>query len=140
MTVRNDKIYYSGLFLDFDYMWEKIRHITDGRYDRVIKRPHITIQFRPENQDYSLVGTKAEVIVTGYGYDDENEGLFVKIETDNEELKALCQSVEVPHITLTVTVDGHSVNTRYVDFYPVPIVRLTATYGVVTEDGELVTE
>lgn len=121
-------------------MWEKIRHITDGRYDRVIKRPHITIQFRPENQDYSLVGTKAEVIVTGYGYDDENEGLSVKIETDNEELKALCQSVEVPHITLTVTVDGHSVNTRYVDFYPVPIVRLTAVYGVVTEDGELVTE
>ena len=140
MAVRNDRIYYSGLFLDFDYMWEKIRHITDGRYGRVIKRPHITIQFRPENQDYSLVGTRAEVIVTGYGYDDENEGLSVKIETDNEELKALCESVEVPHITLTVTEDGHSVNTRYVDFYPVPVVRLTAVYGVVTEDGELVTE
>ena len=140
MVDRNENIHYAGLFLDFDYMWEKISRITDGRFRRVIKRPHITLLYKPEIPDYSLVGTKARVIVTGYGYNEENEGLSVKIETDNERLKALFDAVEKPHITLTVAKEGHSVNTRYVDFRSVPMVTLTAVYGVVTDDGELITE
>ncbi len=137
---RKNEIHYTGLFLDFDYMWSKLGHITMGRFERVIKRPHITFLYKPEVSDYSLVGTVADVIITGYGYDDENEGVSVKIETDNKELDRLLQDIDNPHITLTVHPEGHTVNTKNLDFYPVPIVRLKATYGVVTDSGELITE
>lgn len=137
---RKNEIHYTGLFLDLDYMWSKLEHITKGRFERVIKRPHITFLYKPTVADYSLVGTVADIIVTGYGYDDENEGVSVKIETDNKELYRLFQNIDNPHITLTVHPEGHTVNTKNLAFYPVPIVRLKATYGVVTDSGELITE
>ena len=137
---KKDKIYYTGLFLDYSYMWNKIGHITNGRFERKIKRPHITFLYRPDISDYSLVGVKATVIVTGYGYNGENEGLSVSVETDNEELRKLFDAVDIPHMTLTVAEYGHSVNTRDVNFYPVPTIKLNAVYGIVTESGELITE
>ena len=138
--IKESKIHYTGLFIDFDYMWSKLGHITRGRFERVIKRPHITFLYKPDVSDYSLVGTVADIIVTGYGYDDEHEGVSVKIETDNKELYRLFQNIDNPHITLTVAADGHTVNTKNLEFYPVPIVKLKATYGVVTDSGELITE
>lgn len=137
---REEKIHYTGLFLDYSCMWNKIGHITCGRFERKIKRPHITFLYEPSVSDYSLVGEVAEIIVTGYGYDDENEGLSVTIETDNKELYSLFQNIGVPHITLTVDPCGRSVNTGRVMFCPVAPVRLKAVYGAVTESGELITE
>lgn len=137
---KESKIHYTGLFIDFDYMWSKIGHITKGRYERVVKRPHITFLYKPAASDYSLVGEEAIVVVTGYGYDDENEGLSVRVESDNNKLRKLYNDIETPHITLTVAADGHSVNTKDVEFYPVPVIRLKAVYGIVDDSGELITE
>ncbi|MBP3922804.1 MAG: hypothetical protein J6D27_07560 [Ruminiclostridium sp.] len=137
---KESKIHYTGLFIDFDYMWSKIGHITRGRYERVVKRPHITFLYKPDVSDYSLVGEEATVVVTGYGYDDENEGLSVRVETDNYKLLKLYNDIETPHITLTVAADGHTVNTKNVEFYPVPVIRMKAVYGIVDDSGELITE
>ena len=138
MKNKECKILYTAFFLDFDDMWGKISSVTKGRYERVIKNPHVTFLYRPEFIDYSLIGTEATVVVTGYGYDDENEGFEVTVITNNEKLNELYKSVEVPHITLTVKKSGQSVNTRYLDFYPVPVIEFKAVYGAVTEDGKLI--
>ncbi len=137
--MNSNNILYTACFLDFDKLWNKISHITKGRFERVIKNPHITFIYKPQITDYSLIGEKVKVLITGYGYNDENEGLSVKVITDNEKLNALYESIEIPHITLTVKKQGQAVNTRYVEFYPVPVIEMTAVYGAVTEDGKVIT-
>ena len=137
--MNSNDILYTACFLDFNDMWDKISHITDGRYERVIRNPHITFLYKPHFTDYSLIGEKVKVLITGYGYNDENEGLSVKVITDNKKLNALYESIEVPHITLTVKKCGQAVNTRYVDFYPIPIIETAAVYGAVTENGKVIT-
>ena len=133
-----ERILYTAFFLDFNDMWDKIGHITKGRYERVIKKPHITILYKPKKIDYSLIGERVRVLVTGYGYSDENEGLFVKVITDNDRLDSLYKSVEVPHITLSVKKCGQAVNTRYVKFKDIKPIELTAVYGALTENGQLI--
>ena len=133
-----ERILYTAFFLDFNDMWDKIGYITKGRYERVIKKPHITLLYKPSAMDYSLIGERATVLVTGYGYSDENEGLFVKVITDNDRLDSLYKSVEVPHITLTLKKHGQAVNTRYVEFKDIKPIELTAVYGALTENGQLI--
>ena len=136
----NHNILYTACFLDYDELWAKIGHITNGRYERVIRDPHITFCFKPDEVDLSLVGTKVKVLITGYGYNGMNEGLGARLITDNEKLNALYKKIEVPHITLTVDKRGRAVNTRYVDFEPIPVIEISAVFGIVDMDNRLITD
>ena len=104
----NNKIKYEGFFID-----ERM----DGSLDKLIKNQHVTTEFKPLITHSELYGEKVFFIVTGYGNDKENEGLSVKLYGETkEQLKELYKKIPVPHITLSVSEHGKSVNTSRLVF------------------------
>jgi len=82
-----------------------------------IEHKHVTTEFRPEITHEELYGSNVILHVSKYGNDGENEGLYVdSIETDNNTLNNLFNSITVPHITLSVSDTGKPVNTSRIKF------------------------
>lgn len=131
---------YIGCFPDPVEFAEKISRLGGQRLARVIANPHVTFRYQPETVDRDLFGEKITVTVVGYGRDRENEGLKVKLDIGDPRLAKLAEGIAVPHITLSVSEDGESVNTRYLDFSPVEPFTLTAVFGGFTLSGRVVTE
>lgn len=115
------KVIYTGAFIDAKELERQLeKHgVNRQKLWREIRDTHATFQFRPKEVDESLFGCPVDIRVIGYGVNAQNEGLLVEISCGNEKVQALCDQVEVPHITLSVSEDGKPVNTRYVDFAPV---------------------
>lgn len=57
--------------------------------------------------------------VIGYGADDDNEGLLVRLKSANPKLQKKFEEIEKPHITLSISQKGKAVNTRFLDFKPI---------------------
>ena len=131
---------YIGCFVDPEELARKVEPLGRQRLGRVIANPHVTFRYQPETVDRSLFGRKITVIAVGYGCDGENEGLKVQLRIDDPALAKLAERIAVPHITLSVSLDGESVNTRYLDFSPVEAFELTAVFGGYTLFGKVVTE
>ena len=131
---------YIGCFLDPEELARKVKPLGKQRLERVIANPHVTFRYHPETVDRSLFGEKIVVAVVGYGCDGENEGLKVQLQIENPRLAKLAERIAVPHITLSVSADGESVNTRYLVFSPVEPFTLTAVFGGFTLSGKVVTE
>ena len=116
------RIVYTGVFVDAEELAQKLlltglpRHILEKEIDN----PHVTFQFMPSTNavDERLFGTPVEIIVAGYGADEENEGVYVGILMDSPEILALYRKIAVPHITLSVSKNGRPVNTCHLEFHP----------------------
>lgn len=115
------KVIYTGAFIDSKELERKLEEhgIERTKLWRQIRDTHVTFRFRPADVDESLFGLPVDIRVIGYGVNPQNEGLLVEVTCANETVQKLCDQVEVPHITLSVSEDGKPVNTRYVDFAPV---------------------
>lgn len=114
-------IIYTGVFVnakDLERLLEE-HGVMRTKLWREIPNTHVTIQYRPEQVDESLFGCSVDVRVVGYGVNGQNEGLLAELICANEKVKKLCERVEVPHITLSVSKTGKPVNTRYVRFQAV---------------------
>lgn len=131
---------YIGCFVDPGELARKVEPLGKPRLSRVIAAPHVTFRYQPKTVDRSLFGQKVLVTIVGYGCDGENEGLKVQMRIDDPRLAELAEGIAVPHITLSVSQDGESVNTRYLDFSPVEPFDLAAVFGGFTSSGEVVTE
>lgn len=105
---------YCGIFVDSEELYQKM----PGTLDKVIEHPHVTIKYRPEEQELHghLIGQNVEIEAIGYGKDEENEGLLVRLKADNDELQKLCDQIPVPHITLSISENGKAVNTSNLQF------------------------
>lgn len=89
----------------------------DHELQKDIENKHVTTEFRPANSHEHLYGTEATFIVTGYGNDSVNEGYSVKLaHCDNDELIELYNNIAIPHITLSVSLEGKPVNTANLEF------------------------
>ena len=79
------------------------------------------------------VGSNAKITAIGYGNDGRNEGLLVKVESDDPEIQAAVDEVAVPHITLSYSKDSHPMYTSGLEFTPLeqPF-KITGTYGIFT--------
>lgn len=115
------KVIYTGAFVDSKELEHKLEEygVERTKLWRQIKDAHVTFQFRPADVDESLFGLPVDIRVIGYGVNTQNEGLLVEVTCANETVQKLCDKVEVPHITLSVSEDGKPVNTRYVGFAPI---------------------
>ena len=115
------KVIYTGAFVDSKELEHKLEEygVERTKLWRQIKDTHVTFQFRPADVDESLFGLPVDIRVIGYGVNTQNEGLLVEVTCANETVQKLCDKVEVPHITLSVSEDGKPVNTRYVGFAPI---------------------
>lgn len=120
---------YEGLFIT----------TTRGSLARDIPNKHLTTGFRPAVEHRHLYGRRATFKVVGYGNDERNEGYLVKLlECQDTELRALIETVTVPHITLSVGTDGKPVDTARLEFTPVDNGDvLEGVFGGFMNGGEL---
>lgn len=98
-----------------------------GTLKQDIRDKHITTEYQPAITHESLYGAKCRFRVSGYGIDEENEGLLVYLvsvdvhdmkdrENKANELTDLYKSIGKPHITLSISQDGKPVNTKTLNF------------------------
>lgn len=115
------KVIYTGVFVNAEELAKQLQESGLNRvaHEKEIEDTHVTFEFRPKVVDESLFGTPVDILVTGYGSDDENEGLSVRIMCQNQQVQEIGSSVEIPHITLSISRDGRAVNTRRLVFHPI---------------------
>jgi hypothetical protein len=94
---------------------------------------HITTEFKPAITHEHLYGEPAWFKVVGYGCDGNNEAYKVEmVHCDNDELKALYEQIDIPHITISTSATGKPVNSRYLEFkeiYPESKMLIKTTFG-----------
>lgn len=125
---------YTGIFLDGDNVYK----LFPPKLFTRIGHPHVTLIYRGglESAHEEFLGEIVKVRVIGYGNDGKNEGLQVELESTNPELQKICNEVEVPHITLSISRDSKNRYTKNLAFKPVDKpVELVGRYGVFTRAG-----
>ena len=132
--MRQDYLYI-GCFFDFDRLQSAVAPISARRLSRPVKTPHVTFVYRPRQVDPALFGQEVTVQVTGYGNDGRNEGLQVKVLSQDPVLRRLADQIPVPHITLSVSQEGRAVDTAGLAFLPVTPFQLTGRFGGYRPDG-----
>ncbi len=125
---------YIGCFIDREKLYESIAAIERTPLYRIIGNTHITFAYRPETVDETLFGEEVRVRIVGYGNNGKNEGLKVEIASDNEKIQSLAEKIPVPHITLSVSEDGDTADTRYLEFEAVEPIEITGVFGGKTEE------
>ena len=123
------KYKYVGCFVSQDLLFEKVNAFSGERLSKVIDEPHVTFSYRPAEVDETLFGTDIDVEVYAYGNDGVNEGVKVRLSTQNETLSSAIADISVPHITLSVSDEGKAVNTRLLEFAPIAPFPLAGVYG-----------
>ncbi len=153
---RDNVIIYTGFFVDQEELLEHNKHET---LDRVIKDPHVTIEFRPnslplisgivDNLDPGEPGSEAIIKAVGYANDGKNQGYLVDIQTENTPVENYIKQKTVTmengesrpaqaHITVSVSEDGKPVDTEKLNFEPLPEeeqFELTGRLGIFSKDG-----
>lgn len=124
---------YVGCFFEYEKLKKAIADIQRVPLEKEIKFPHITFEYMPSFVDKSIFGEKIKVIIYGYGYDEENEGLKVRVSSENVVLNEMISKIEIPHITLSVSKNGSPVNTKKLNFTPIPEIEITGVYGGYSE-------
>lgn len=122
------KYVYVGVFLKKENLMKRIENL-GSRLSKGIEFPHITFQFRPENVNEKLFGSKIIVKAIGYGNNGKNEGLKVELSSTNPELQSMIEAIEVPHITLSISDDGKPVDTRFLSFEDIEPFEICGTFG-----------
>ena len=128
------KFQYIGAFLNREALYEKEEIKGREHLDRLIEAPHVTFQYLPEEVNENLFGEPVCLKVTGYGKNEENEGLRVEIISENPEIQKMAKSIPLPHITLSISDTGKAVNTRFLEFSDVKPFFLKATFGGYAKD------
>ena len=112
---------YEGFFIKEDL---------PSKLAKNIEYKHVTTEFKPARSHEDLYGITARFAITGYGNDDKNEGYLVKlVSCESDELVELFNSISVPHITLSTSIDGKPVNTKNLNFDSFDGGIITATFG-----------
>ena len=123
------KYYYTGCFLDYP----SSKTIKKKRPGRALSNPndilHMTIQFQPDCIDEKLFGERIRIKVIGYGIDEENEGFLVEAHSDNHDVQQLIDSIEIPHITMSISANGKHRNTRNLNFKRIEPFIISGIYG-----------
>ena len=131
-------IKYIGCFLDYNEIHDKIKELGKERLEVCIKHPHITFAYHPQIVDVTNFGKVVRVRAIGYGNNSVNEGLLVKIITDDLYLKEMIKLIEVPHITISMARIAEPVDTGKLDFKPIEPFELKAVFGAYTFDDRVI--
>ena len=132
-------IRYMGCFFDPKELEKNLEIFSRKPLYKTISCPHITLLYRPSNVPTGLLGTKIQINVIGYGNDGQNEALLVEFVDFSDGLKDIIADVPVPHITLSVSKSGKSVNSRYLEFKPIEPFALVGTVGVMDSNDKVCT-
>lgn len=134
----NHPFIYLGCFVKFKDFQAAIRCIRKNPLENDIQDPHITFAYKPKEVVQSLFGEKIHIIIVGYGNDGLNEGLKVQLRADNPSIQSMIDQLEVPHITIAVSSEGKSVNTKNLDFKNINPIEMEGKYGGYARWGKVV--
>ena len=111
-----DKAFYTGIFVEKEELYSKF----PAQLKNSVENPHITINFAPNETQLHLeeLGSEARVFAVGYGNNGKNEGLLVKVESENPIINKAIKDIKVPHITLSYSDDSHPMYTSGLTFSP----------------------
>lgn len=126
---------YIALFVSRHELDARLRGLGYERLAKPIEHTHMTLAYRPDEVDTALFGEQAELEALGYGRDENNEGLLVRLASASERVRALADGVKTPHITLSVSGDGRPVDTARLDFGPITPFTLHAVFAGWHRDG-----
>lgn len=121
------KMIYAGIFLNEDDQFV-------GSLDKTIEHQHVTIAFKPDKRTQDIImnhlGETVELMVEGYGCDDDNEGLKVMIfDWASMGLKPLFDNIDIPHITISVSETGKPKDTAKLEFENTPAFFIVGKIG-----------
>lgn len=144
-TASTPPVHYLALFVDKECLERAVGSIdrSQGSLDKkAIDSPHVTLAYKPLSSEVprELFGKEFTLVIDGYGYDAENEGLSVKLQPDVGAADFDKESFETvqkilddrgvkPHITLSVSKDGKAVNTKNLRFDPVEPISIGCVLG-----------
>ena len=134
------KYIYTGVFFDFEEFRRKINYyITQRRLDKVIENPHVTFTFKPSSVNARMFGRSAVFRVIGYAEDGENQGIEVEWARLSREFLDEYNTIENPHITISISNNGKAVNTGKLKFEKInePFI-IEGKYGAFTDKGEVI--
>lgn len=131
------ELIYVGAFVDYKHMLNKIdrhrRHILPYNCD--IPNPHVTLAYKPEAVDPEWFGKEVDIYITGYAHDGNNEAVKVMMNSRDGSLNDLISTVDIPHITLSVSPDSKPVESKHLRFEPTEkIVKLKGVVRPVFAD------
>lgn len=124
------EVIYTGYFVDREEL-ERILQTEElsQRLQIPVEHPHMTLEFMPSHTREELYGTQAVLEAFAYGNNGRNEGLAVRVETEEPVLAGLLGAVAVPHITLSIADGAQAVDTAGLDFEPIRPFRIEGTFG-----------
>ena len=134
----NSKYQYIGCFLSQKEVLSYADGVSTGHLFRIITIPHVTFVFEPDDVDESLFGEKIRVEATGYGNNGRNEGLSVKLYSENRVLADMIERIEIPHITISVGEGGRPYDTKFLKFRPIEPFELEGVFGGYMRNGTAV--
>lgn len=136
----NHPFNYVGCFVKFEDFQSSIRDIRRNPLKNDIQDPHVTFAYRPENVNQALFGEKIHIWLVGYGNNGKNEGLKVKLESDNAAVQAMIDQVKVPHITISVSYDGKPVDTKELEFADIDPIEMEGKFGGYAKWGSVIVD
>ena len=128
---------YIGCFFDPAEIKRNAWNQERGRLHRVVRHPHVTFSYRPDEVPFDLFGSEVAVRVIGYGKNDENEAFLVELLEMPEGLLPLAETIRVPHITISVSERGKAVNSNKLKFPPVQPFIIKGIFGGEDQKGVL---
>ena len=131
---------YLGVFFDSQVITEHLHQIDRHQMEKSIKYSHVTVKYKPKDIPFHLFGEPVSVIVTGYGYNSTNEGVTVKLISENEELNQIFSQIPNPHITLSVSKNGQPKDTSSLHFTPVKAFEFKGVFGAMTKEHKIITD
>lgn len=120
---------YIGCFFQREEFYSAVAGIRKNMLEREIADPHVTFKYKPESVDTALFGAPVKAVVTGYANDGKNEGVSVRLSCTVPEIQKMTDGIAVPHVTIALSGNGEPVDTKKLDFLPVPPVEITGLFG-----------
>lgn len=131
------KYIYTGVFFDLSEVINRFNcNIGAAKLSNIIENPHVTFTFKPKEVNPKLFGKEVVFRVIGYACDGKNQGLQVEYARMSEKLLPEYNTIQNPHITISVSEDGKPVDTGKLKFEPIenPF-YIAGTYGTYTSEG-----
>ncbi len=127
----NREFKYIGFFVDREEVLRELeeRGLAGRHLYRMIEHFHVTVEYRPGDHHEELFGRTIELTAFAYANDGSNEGVAVRMRSQDPDLQRLADRVAIPHITISVAEGGESVNTGKLDFEPMEPFILKGVFG-----------
>lgn len=124
-------IAYIGCFIDqTELLGEMLKYNQSSQHlAHLIDYPHVTLAYAPDNCYKELFGEKVKIEVYSYGNDKRNEGLGVRVKTNNIIIAKMVNCVKAPHITVSIADGARPVDTSDLKFVEIKPFELTGLFG-----------